>query len=179
MWSLLLTAGLIFFGSRNAGMQDNTINKEDTVLLYKKDTLLITGTAPAVLLCNFPTAAHAQYNSGFRTLLLLENPTVVTLPEGVYELYVTKQLPRINDLSFSQPAFVSVLDMYSFTAPAAKKRLEMDISEHIKKLFLQNKTLSLLYISVRFGPIRLPDGTYSSKAGEVHFSGIKIVQVKN
>lgn len=178
MWALLV-AGLSFFGTCSNGMYDKTINKGDTVLLFKKDTLVTTGIAPSVLSCSFSASTLGQYNSRFKTLLLLENPTVITLPEGVYEVYINHQPPDINNLSSSQPAFVNVLDLYSLTAPAASHRLEVDISEHIKKMFLKKAPLLSAYISIRFGPIKLPDGSNSSKAGELRFTGIRIVQIRN
>ena len=179
MWALLV-AGLSFFGTCNVGMQGrNNNNKGDTVLLFKKDTLVTTGIAPSVLSCSFSASTHVQYNSRFKTLLLLENSTVITLPEGVYEVYINYQPPDINNLSSSQPEFVNVLDLYSLTAPAASRRLEVDISEQIKKLFLLKQPLPAAYISIRFGAIKLPDGSYTTKTGELRFTGIQIVQVNN
>jgi hypothetical protein len=154
-------------------------NNADTVLLYKKDTLFVTGTIASVFPFNFSKNTPVKYNSRFKTLLLLENPAVVAMPEGVYELYITNHLPRINNLSSSQPGFVTVLDLYSLTEPAAGKHLEVDISEHIKKLFSTRQPLLSSYITIHFGAIKQADGNYSSKAGELRFTGIRIMQVKN
>ena len=155
-------------------------NKGDTVLLYKKDTLVTTGITPSILSCSFSSVTQVKYNSRFKTLLLLENPTVVSLPEGVYEVYITDQPPDINNLSSSQSSFVNVLDLYSLTAPpAATMPLEVDISKQVQKIFFQKQPLLSAYISIKFGPIKMADGTYSSNAGELRFTGISIVQVNN
>lgn len=179
MWTLLAGGMLALFCTVNPGRAVKICTGADTILLYKKDTLLITGTVPTVLACHFGTNRTENYSSRLKILLLLENPKVATMPEGVYELYITSQPPDINNLSPSQPGFVNVLDLYSITAPAANNRLEIDISEHIKKLFLLKQPLPSAFISIRFGPIKFSDGSYSSKAGELHLSGIRMVQIKN
>lgn len=179
MWALLL-AGLSFFGTCNVGMQGrNTNNKGDTVLLFKKDTLVTTGIAPSVLPLHFSAGKKMRQNSRNKILLLLENPTVVALPEGVYEVYITDQPPDINHLSVLQPSFINVLDLYSLTAPAATMHLEVDISKHLQIFFLQKQPSTSAYISIKFGPIKMADGTYSSNAGELRFTGIRIVEFNN
>jgi hypothetical protein len=177
MWALLLM--LVFFTNCNTMMQIKNSNSQDTIVLYKKDTLISTGIVPAVLPFHFSAGTKMWQNSGNKILLLLENVTVVTLPEGVYEIYITDQPPQINKLSSLQPSFVNVLDLYSLTAPAANSWLESDISKHIQKIFLQKQSLVSAYISIKFGPVKLADGTYSAKAGELRFTGFKIVQVNN
>jgi hypothetical protein len=179
MWTLLAAVSLTIFGSCKTGSQANISNVTDTVLLYKKDTLLITSIVPAILHCHFSASALVQYNNQIKTLLILNNPTVETIPEGVFEVYVTNEWPSINELTPTQTGFVSVLDLYSLTAPSAGSSLEVDISEVAKQLFLQKESLPSAYISIRFGAIKLPDGSYSSKAGELRITGIQIVQVKN
>ena len=103
---------LALVSSCSTGRPPNASNERDTVLLYKKDTLLKTGIVTAVLECRFSKSARAKYNSGLKTMLVLENPVVVTAPEGVYELYITGQPPQTDQLSSSQPGFVTVLDLY-------------------------------------------------------------------
>jgi hypothetical protein len=179
MWTLLV-ASLNFFSNCNSIMQLKTSNSQDTIVLFKKDSLITAGIVPAVLPFHFSAGTKMWRNSRNKILLLLENPTVVKLPEGVYEVYITGQPPQINNLPSLQPSFVNVLDLYSITAPAAASWLEVDISKHIQKIFFQKKqSLVSAYISIRFGPIKLADGTYSIKAGELRFTGISIVQINN
>ena len=99
----------------------NNDNNRDTVLLFRKDTSIIAGAVTAVIQCPFSKNGNAD----IKTLLILENPRLLTAPEGVYELYLTYEPPEINSLSSLQPEFVTVLDLYSLTAPDAKQQVEV------------------------------------------------------
>jgi hypothetical protein len=180
MWAIIMVTTLALVSSCNISRlsDSNASNIGDTILLFKKDTLLKTSIAPAVLECRFSKSAQVKYNNGLTTMLVLENPAVITAPEGVYELYITAQPPHTAQLSSLQPGFVTVLDLYSFTAPGAKQSLESDISEHLQKLFLLKRKLPAVYISLHFDPVKLSDGSYSSEAGEIRFTGIRIEQIK-
>jgi hypothetical protein len=178
MWVLML-ASLGFFSSCNIIMPLKTSNSQDTIVLFEKGSLITTGITPVVLPFHFSPRKKMWQNSGYKILLLLKNPSVVSLPEGVYEVYLTDKSPEINKLSSLQPSFVNVLDLYSFTATAAGRQLEVDISKHLKKMFLQKQSSLSAYICICFDPIKLADGTYSAKAGEILFTGFKIVQVNN
>jgi hypothetical protein len=179
MWATLLATGIItFFSACNTSNQVIVVNTADTVLLYKNDTAMVASTVPAVIQCQISLIAKAQYNVAGKIFLELDNPKILHNPNGVYELYISNEPPDIERLSSAQTAFVTVLDLYTLTAPGSKNQLEINISEHIKKLFLLKKDLLPLYISIRFGAIKLPDGTYSPKAGELLLSGISIIQIK-
>ncbi len=179
MWTVLAAFIITFFGACNTGRQTANRTDGDTILLYKKDTVLSTSTVPSVLTCQFSANSQAQYDSRRTTLLLLDNPAVTTLPDGVYEVYISFQPPGNKKLSSSQPDFVNVLDLYSLTAPGAKKWLTVDISEHIKKLFLLKQPLPSMYIIVQFGGLTLPDGSSTTQAGKLGITGFRIVQTKN
>ncbi len=179
MWTALVAGILTILSTSSAGRQQKVSHNGDTIVLCKTDTLLITTSVPSVLKCCFSANAKAKYNNRFKTLLLLENPQLAATPDGVYEIYITSQLPDIKGLSSSQPGFLTVLDLYTLTAPAAKDRLEVDISQHIKKLILQKHLLKSVYFTIRFGAIKLPGGNYSANAGELRLTGIEMVQVKD
>ena len=182
MWTIVIAGILTFLSVCNTGRPSKVSNISicgDTVLLFKIDTLVTASIVPVVLPCIFYKNKQAQYNSRCKTLLLLENPAVVTYPDGVYELYITDKSPDINNLSSLHKGFVTVLDLYTLTAPGAKKSLEVDISEPIKKLFLLKQSLPPVYISIRFGPIKMPDGSYASNAGDLRLTRIRIIQVNN
>ena len=178
MWAIQVITAFVLLTSCNTCKKTNNSNNDnnrDTVLLFRKDTSIIASTVTAVIQCPFSKNTYTD----IKTLLILENPRLLTAPEGVYELYLTHQPPEINSLSSLQPEFVTVLDLYSLTAPGAKQQVEVDISKHIKKIFLSTQPPFSFYISIHFGPVILADETYSSQAGELLFSGISIVQVKN
>lgn len=175
MWALLVT-GLVFSGFCNTPRSVFSVNKTDTVIIYKKDTVIVTGSSPVILPCKFPGNAYPQFKHPVKIILQLEAPVLVSPPEGVYELYITGRQPSANDLSASQPAFVNVLDLYSYTAPGAAKNIQVDISNSVKRIFSESPSSSSFYICIRFGPVKLKDGRFSSKAGELRFSGFRIVQ---
>jgi hypothetical protein len=178
MWTTLMAAGLAFMSSCTTGGQVNGSTTADSIILYKKDSLLAIGSLPSVLQCHFTQQNATLYKSGLTTLLVLADPLQLAPPDGVYEVYLTDHAPGTDKLSASQTGFVSVLDLYSHTAPGAKKQIAIDISGHINKIFAQQHTPFSAWISIRFGPVQFADGTYSANGGELHFKGFSIIQVK-
>ena len=163
---------------RHATDNNNIHTNNDTIVLFKKDSSFIAGNITTVTKCSFLNNSGKALKNPVNTLLILDQPTLLPAPEGVYELYLSSQPPDIDKLSSSRAGFTALLDMYSFTAPGAKPQIEMDISEAIKRLLLQNPSLPAVYIIIRFQPVKLSDGTYSNKAGELRFKGLSIVHVK-
>jgi len=175
MWAVMAVGIITFLSSCNAGIPITSNSKTDTTVLYKADTLLITGATPVILKCDFSLPSQKLFRNRLKTLLLMENPVLIAAPDGVYELYITNS-PDIKSISSSNEGFVTVLDLYGLTAPAAKNRIEVDVSEQLKNFFLLKQPISSFFICIRFGPTKLPDGSYSSKTGELRLSGIGIVQ---
>jgi hypothetical protein len=168
----------------NCSESRQAINKNaeptaDSIVLFNRDSSLIAGNLPLVIQCQVQKNNAPTLKNQGKILLIFKNPTLLTAPEGVYEIYLTDKVPEVKTLSASQPSFVALLDLYSLTAPNPSRQFEVDISEHIRKLYLQKPSLNTVYLCTRFGPIKLADGTYSSSGGELRFSGISIVQLKN
>ena len=164
----------------STGNNSTTItNATDTVLLYKKDTALVAGINVTQTILHLPEEKKLEVTKKGRLLLVLDHPTVISAPEGVYEIYLTNLLNDIDKLTSSQQSFVSLLDLYSITAPGAKQQVEIDITQHVKNLQSTGGSATPLFAVLKFAPVKLADGTFSSNAGEIHFSGISVVQVNN
>jgi hypothetical protein len=150
----------------------------DTTLLSRTDKPVIIGNVPAPLAFTFSENSKELFDSNYNTWLLLDDPQIIAAPDGVYEIYLTSQPPAISKLTATNPAFVNVLDLYSITAPGAKQIIEVDIKNHVKNIFLQKQPMQPVYITMVFSGNQLADGSKSKKAGELRFSGIRIVQTK-
>ncbi len=155
----------------------NPINATDTVLLFKKDTVIVTGSTASYGAWHFPKKNTWGFSTNSKVLLLLREPKVITAPEGVYEIYLTNSFSENDKLSSSQKSFVSLLDLYSFTAPGAKQLVEIDITMQVINLYSAGEPLSPFYAILKFAPARLADGTFSVHAGKVHFSGFSVIKV--
>lgn len=148
----------------------------DTVILYTTDRIVLTpGPQPSVKPINLTLLqSRPSFDKDIKTILVLTNPDIITRPDGVYELYITDSLKREpGKLIASSSVFISLLDLYSFTAPGAKQQIEIDITGSLKKIYP-----GTMYIGLQFDPVKLADGTYSSNAGEIGFDELHILQVK-
>jgi hypothetical protein len=164
--------------SCHSGKLANTVNGSDTTLLQRVVTPVNLGVTPAVVSFRLDEKSRNIFNSNYKTWLLLDDAAVITAPDGVYEIYVTAQPPQINTLNAESPAFVNVLDLYSITAPGAKQAIEVDIQTLINKLFLQKQTPQTVYVTLLFNGNRFANGSKSTKAGLVRFSGMRMLQTK-
>ncbi len=178
MWTLLFAGTITLLSSCHTGSKILPHNNTDTTVIFQKDTLLTAGLMPAVLQCGFSESSPLLNNNRLTTFLILENPVIVIPPEGTYEIYLT-EAPSGNKVSPPYAGFVNVLDVYSLSAPDAKKVVTVNITEAVATLFSGKKSISSLYLTIRFGPIKLPDGSYSSKGGKLNINRVKILQVQN
>jgi|GEM_PF-2073833 len=152
---------------------------KDTVLLFKKDTAIVTGTAVSYIELHIPREQTTGAIKNSQLILVLYTPKVIASPEGVYEVYLTNTLNESEKLVSSQKNFVTLLDLYSFTAPGAQQQVEIDITAQVKNLYATGKPASRLFVLLKFAPVQLADGTFSAVAGEVRFSGTGILRVND
>src|SRR5437763_13850327 len=110
MWAVIFAISSFFLHPVNVDGQTKIADQADTVLLFRSDTVLITNIVPAVLPFKLHSKQKFKYNSRLKTLLFFEHPTLITPPEGVYELYITTQPPD-SSLSSSDKGFVNLLDL--------------------------------------------------------------------
>ncbi len=129
-----------------------------------------------IISCPLPGSSFFKVKG--KTLLLLHQPRVINYPEGVYELYISREKPSAGSFKPSSQNFITLLDLYALSSPGAPKQLEIDISAVAGKLVAQNDPAPGLFISLHFGPVKKKHGSLSTKGGCVQFSGLSIVQVK-
>ncbi len=178
VWPTIISA--LFFATACSPAQQTVINNADTVLLYQKDTVVTTGASPTIIACTLNAKSPLHYSHDKKTLLILDNTTLITPPDGVYELYVTGQPPAFNTNSSADlPGFVTTLDLYSLTAPGAARQIKTDITEPLRKNLSKKEIKTTAYISICFGPSILVNGKPSTNAGKLHFTGIRIIQTEN
>ena len=180
MINIILAAGIFCCCiSCNAGKAVKTeTSSRDTTLLSRIDKPVIKAVMPVVLTFPFSQNSKDIFDSNSKTWLLFDDPQVIETPDGVYDIYITGQPPEINNLTATNPAFVNVLDLYSINAPGAKQIIEVNIRTHTKNIFLQKQLMKHVYVTLVFSGNQLADGSRSKKAGELRFSGVRIVQTK-
>jgi hypothetical protein len=178
MWTLPFSLILLFCFAGHEPDQCSGRYTADTVLLYKKDSMLVLGKQALVVPLRISADKQLQFKPGHHTWIILDKASVVAVADGVYEAYLTAEPPVISELSPNQPCFVNVLDLYSGTAPGAGGAIQLDITAHINQLLQVKPKQPTLYLSILFRGTGLPQGGTSNKAGEVHVSCLRIVQVK-
>lgn len=170
---------IAFCSSCNAtGVAKSDSPGADTTVLIQKDTSLVTGSAPLTIQLSFPENSKTKYDSSGKTWLLLDNIQVVSDPDGVYEIYLTKEKPAPGSLLSQNPAFVNVLDLYPLTLPDTKNQLAVEISQHIRKWFLPEQNKPSIFATIMFRGTQLPNGSFSVKSGEIKINGVSIIQTK-
>lgn len=174
LWIALLTGCTT---GNNTKSIYHSINATDTVLLFKKDSVIVIGGPASNGVWNLTKQNTWGLSKNSKVLLILIEPKVMAAPEGAYEVYLTNSSSENDKLSSSQNSFVSLLDLYSFTAPGAKQQVEIDITTQVKNLYSSGESAAALYAIVKFAPIRLSDGTFSVNDGKVYFSGIRVIKV--
>src|SRR4051812_18275215 len=131
MWILPLSLILLFCYPGQEQKRGGTRYNTDSVLLYKKDSMLVLGKKALVLPLKISAEKRREIQPDHSIWIMLDHARVVAVADGVYEAYLTAGPPVISRLSPGQPGFVNVLDLYSGTAPGAGGSIPLDITEHI------------------------------------------------
>lgn len=175
MWTILILC-MVHYPCTGCTLPISPHTTTDTILLAEKKITPGWNIVNSVVACDSITGN--RYDKRLRTWLLLDDARVQVNPEGALELYLIDQPPVVTKLSASQPAFVTVLDLYSLTIPGRKNQLAIDITERIGKLFPGNQQLGTVYAAIKFGPVKIADGSYSDKTGDLRIARVRIVQTK-
>lgn len=144
---------------------------QDTAILYKRDTLINVGSIEAILPFKINTAKCRKQ----KLVLILENTQLIKSPEGVYEVYVVDKKEKTGSLDANSSGFVSLLDLYSLSAPGASSSLTINISQQINRL-KSKRPIVEGSIVIRYAGIKLSNGKYSTDGGQLILNHYKIVQ---
>jgi hypothetical protein len=172
--SLLVT--LVFLeGISCKGTQRNTTGETDTTILaISKQSFTIETDSPfyqAVLL-----SPGKKLSAGKKVFLLLDHPAVIKNPDGVYEVYITREATDVKAFSSSQPAFVNLLDLYSLTAANPPAYISIDLTKNLTGLLKTGESLPAITITILFRGNLLPDNTGSKQAGQLKIKGMRMVE---
>jgi hypothetical protein len=152
----------------------NPISVNDTTYIFRKDTAINTGNIS--LMPVYISTEIKQQKTG-KIFIALHHPKIITAPDGVFEVYLVDSTTGIEKLSSSDRAFVSLLDLYSFTAPGAKQEINIDITKQLTGMYTTYDVQSTLYLVLKFAPVTLPDGTYASNNGQISFTGVSLLLI--
>lgn len=113
-----------------------------------------------------PYQVNQQYTLCFDSVRLGNNP------DGVYEVYLTKQTTAVAHLKPESPAFVGVLDTYQLTASAKPQTLCLDATEAVHNW--RGVSLNRCFVSVVFRGNTLPTGKQVQEAGRLSGGRIRL-----
>jgi len=159
------------------GTERNAVTGKDTIILAgNQHSFKVDGTQSffqAEL-----TSTGKNFSDDKKLLLLFDRPINSRDPEGVYEVYVTRESPDVKTLSSFNPGFVNVLDIYVLTADAPPHYLVVDLSKKSGEWAKDGQAIPSLIVTVKFRGNVSPDNTESKQAGQLSVKGIRIVQEK-
>lgn len=113
-----------------------------------------------------------------KILLLLGDPRVMQNPDGVYEVYASREAIDAKMLSSTHPGFVNVLDLYALTVNNPPNYLSVDLTKRLAELAKDGQPIFPVTVTIVFRGNALPDSSKSTQAGRLSVKGMRIVQEK-
>ena len=136
---------------------------------------LLNRQRPGVQL-TLTTLQSRTYRANHRYTLCFDSVRLSVNPDGVYEVYLTKQTTPVPHLKPDSPAFVGVLDTYQLTAPANPQTLCLDATEAVQQG--RSALLNRCFVSIVFRANRGPTGQLAREAGKLSGGRIRLSSVE-
>jgi len=115
--------------------------------------------------------------SGAHYFLTLRNVSLEAAPDGVYEIYCSRELVSAEGLSDSVPGFVTVLDTYTLGSSPGKRDVRLDISRVAPELFREMEHTAF-WLTIRFRGNSLPGGGESLQTGRLSMDGVGVYMLR-
>ena len=166
---------LCLYFSSCKGAQRNASAESDTTLLAANDQS-ITINADKTFYQAALLSSGKKFSAGKKVLLLLDAPSVLQNPDGVYEVYISGEKIDVKTLSSSHPGFINVMDLYVLTEKDAPRYLSFDLTKKIMTWANDRQPFPPLTVTILFRGNVLPGNQESKQAGKMTLKDIKIVQ---
>lgn len=107
-------------------------------------------------------------------LITIEIGAIETLPDGVFEIYLSPKPPAAKHLESTSSAFINLLDLYAVTPAAATKTITLDVTNQVNGL--QQNNIATGYLCFQFKGLTLANGKAATNAGRVWINSIRITR---
>ncbi len=165
------------FGFSCKGAEQNSSSVIDTSILARSDQPFTIETNKTFYQLKLISAGK-KFSGNKKLTMLLDAPSVLKNPDGVYELYVSGETNDVKTLSPSHPAFVTVLDLYTLTVSDPPNYFAVDLTKKAIEWAKDGQPLPLLNVTILFRGNGLPGKIESTQTGQMAVKGIRIVQDK-
>ena len=176
-YSSLMVLMMCLDGASCKGAERNAVTDKDTSVLARNEhshSFIIDNSSTFFQEKLISTGKN--FSGDKKLVLLLDDPKLTQNPDGVYEVYITKEKTDVKMLSSLHSGFVNVLDFYVLTTSAPPKSLSVSMSKLTGGWAEKGQPLAEVYVTVLFRGNVLADGTESKKAGQMSVKGIRVVQ---
>ena len=170
--STILIIIICLAASSCKGAERNTTTGKDTsILATHEQSFTIDSVTPFYQARLISTGRKLSADK--KVILLLDDPTILQNPDGVYEVYLSQEIIDVKMLVSSHPTFVNVLDLYALTVADPPKYISVDLSK-AAEIFKNDPSRPIIVTIVFRGNI-LPGNIESKKAGKMRVRGMRMV----
>lgn len=170
---LMILLSMCFFSC--TGTAHNASVKSDTSILAAYDHPLLINSDTPFCQVNLVSSGK-KLSAGKKILLLFDDPLVLQNPDGVYEVYVTREKIDLKNLSSSNPGYINVLDLYALTVTDPPNYLSIDLTKKSVQWAKDGQALAPLIMTILFRGNTMPDNLESKNAGQMKVQRIRVVQ---
>ncbi len=151
----------------------------DTILVAAYTAPFILDQTKEMLKAKLPLIPDFQFNPQKKYFLKIDAVLPHTLPEGVYEAYLSAvKNPQMGASTPQEEDLLGLIDLYGLD-PAKPAPLSWDVTEQLNKKFSKaSAAITQLQFSVFFQGNQLPDGSPVSHQGKLELKKISLLEVK-
>ena len=175
LWLFLVSTNS-FLSSPLLPSGGNGEDRNDSVQLAAQTRpWLLNRQRPGVQL-TLTTLQSRTYRADHRYTLCFDSVRLSVNPDGVYEVYLTKQATPISHLKPGSSAFAGVFDTYQLTASAKPQTLCLDATEAVQNW--RGALLNRCFVSIVFRGNKGPTGQSAREAGKLSGGRIRLSSVE-
>lgn len=151
----------------------------DTIMIASYNDPLILDQTKEMLKAKLPLIPGFQFNPQKKYFLKIGAVLPHTLPEGVYEAYLSiGKNPQAGTSAPHEEDLLGLIDLYGLD-PATPAPLSWEVTEQLSKQFSNASTaITQLQFCVFFQGNQLPDGSPVAHQGKLELKKISLLEVK-
>ena len=151
----------------------------DTLLVASYNAPFVLDQTREMLTSKLPLIPGFQFNPQKKYFLKIDAVLPHTLPEGVYEAYLsTNKNPQMGTSIPPEEDLLGLIDLYGLD-PATPTPLSWEVTEQLNKKFASaSAAITQLQFSVFFQGNQLPDGSSVAHQGKLELKKISLLEVK-
>lgn len=154
--------------------------ESDTTVIAAYNAPLILDSSKDWLAVSFNLAPDFRFEEHKTYLLFIKSVIPHTLPEGVYEVYLSSgEKPNPYKWRPSSNDFVDLINLYGASAEVPLSPLVLDITTNLSlKARMDEDPISNLKVAIVFQGNQMPDGSIIHHEGKLELKKISLLEIK-